>query len=294
MDALQGGAVLQKTAADPLEQAGPDRAPNGSSRRDRRSESKPGPLPAIGKKGRAPASRKGGEARSRGASPTPASATRAAPPSPIAATGGPGTFNGRPWSAEEDSLLLAAVEEHGKVWAKVEGALEVYGRSMAMCRNRYQRITCPNRGRKKRGPEGAEASLKRNTCLRCGQEKRGHSCPYVEAHPMGAGASGRDSCAADPSDAAAASSSAGPGSRKRSPLADGGGPSRPPKRHQQLSSGRSGGGSAAAEAGRELGASGLPESPPIVLPAHSLLSPLSPTSFAIAPSLLDKLQGGRQ
>ena len=70
------------------------------------------------------------------------------------------------WTAEEDILLLQLIDTHGTSWKKIASGMFAFGRTVAMCRNRYQRMTvdlskCPQRA---------------NTCRRCGQMKRGHTC----------------------------------------------------------------------------------------------------------------------
>lgn len=70
----------------------------------------------------------------------------------------------RPWHPEEDQILLSAINEHGSKWRSI--ATRLPGRSQAMCRNRYQRITAPSK-------PGVKS---RNRCTTCGEFKRGHTC----------------------------------------------------------------------------------------------------------------------
>ena len=61
----------------------------------------------------------------------------------------------------------------GTVLTLVENEMRERGadRTMAMCRNRHQRINAP----KQEGKKG------RNHCKLCGQIKRGHTCPGLHA-----------------------------------------------------------------------------------------------------------------
>lgn len=83
----------------------------------------------------------------------------------------------RSWEAEEDDVLIAAINELGCKWKAVASNLP--GRSEAMCRNRYQRLMAPRK-------EGGKCTS-RNRCTRCGEMKRGHTCradSYVTVSPL--------------------------------------------------------------------------------------------------------------
>lgn len=69
------------------------------------------------------------------------------------------------WTAEEDALLLDAIERHGTSWKLIGQIFPT--RTTSSFRNRYQRIL---RGKKIRG---------KNRCLRCGKIKRGHTCKMI-------------------------------------------------------------------------------------------------------------------
>ena len=71
------------------------------------------------------------------------------------------------WTAEEDGILRAAIEEYGPSWTKV--ATYLPDRSVASIRNRYQRMTS-TRPRWK--------TARRTRCKLCGQWRRGHTCTY--------------------------------------------------------------------------------------------------------------------
>ena len=83
----------------------------------------------------------------------------------------------KPWSHEEDTILLKVVKEQGRAWHVVAAQLEEIGaeRSPAAARNRMLRLEAPG----KKGKEGL------NFCRRCGQVRRGHTCEnVVMAHPI--------------------------------------------------------------------------------------------------------------
>jgi len=72
--------------------------------------------------------------------------------------------NGRPWEPEEDDALLQAIKQVGFKWSEVMD-LVGSGRTQAMCRNRYQRMMAPSKGK-----------AQTNRCTACGLPKRGHTC----------------------------------------------------------------------------------------------------------------------
>jgi len=76
----------------------------------------------------------------------------------------------RPWSPEEDALLLDIVKTAGKRWKIIAEQLSDanHSRTTAMVRNRYLRI--------ERGKELTERGISKNRCGRCGEIKRGHVC----------------------------------------------------------------------------------------------------------------------
>ena len=108
-------------------------------------------------------------------------------PTPIARpTSGRGTpgpkcghnQSGQRWSTEECSALEEGIDFHGTAWVKVVEHLSTYGisRTVAMCRNRWQRRT-------------ADTSGATNTCQVCNAfPAKGHSCPGgVDVAPKAAG-----------------------------------------------------------------------------------------------------------
>jgi len=74
---------------------------------------------------------------------------------------------GRPWTDAEDDALLLGVQKCGMHWQQVAKGMTHFGRSQAMCRNRYQRITA-----REKNPH----MVCKNRCKKCGQIKRGHTC----------------------------------------------------------------------------------------------------------------------
>jgi len=86
-------------------------------------------------------------------------------PTPAAAA-----VSGRMWAAGEDKVLKQAVIDYGPRWKLIANAIKHLGtgRTAAMCRNRYQRIRAMQNGK-----------ACKNKCKRCGQFKRGHTCPYA-------------------------------------------------------------------------------------------------------------------
>lgn len=85
----------------------------------------------------------------------------------------------RSWAIEEDVALLRAIAEYGVTWKTVVKQLPLR-RTLASARNRYIRI---DKGKKQIG---------RNRCAKCGERKRGHTCPsrpqveHTDAHAQAA------------------------------------------------------------------------------------------------------------
>ena len=74
----------------------------------------------------------------------------------------------RPWTYEEDMMLIKLVEEEGKRWRTIESLFP--DRNAAMCRNRYGRMEAPDR------PELNSYKPSVNRCKLCGEIKKGHTC----------------------------------------------------------------------------------------------------------------------
>lgn len=68
--------------------------------------------------------------------------------------------NAKKWTPQEDLVIREYVEEHGNQWTTL--AAELPGRTVAMVRNRYLRISTDQVGT--------------NRCKTCGQIARGHTC----------------------------------------------------------------------------------------------------------------------
>lgn len=84
----------------------------------------------------------------------------------------------KPWTAEEDIKVAELVQAYGKRWALI--AQRLPGRSIAMIRNRYQRIEA--------GRNAVESGHAKNKCHLCGQLKRGHTCTAGTIDVAGLGA----------------------------------------------------------------------------------------------------------
>lgn len=80
-------------------------------------------------------------------------------------------IDAKPWTPEEDHVILALHAADGPKWSVIVQSLP--GRTISSVRNRWQRL---EKGRKMR-EEGRET---RNRCHACGQPKRGHIC-YAKA-----------------------------------------------------------------------------------------------------------------
>lgn len=75
----------------------------------------------------------------------------------------------RGFCADEDSLLMGLVDEHGPRWKTIAGLMSgSHARTAAMVRNRWLRV--------QKGKKRAEQGLARNKCGQCGQIKQGHVC----------------------------------------------------------------------------------------------------------------------
>lgn len=88
--------------------------------------------------------------------------------------GGGHLTNATMWTKEEDTLLLELVERQQREkpsWKLVERQMKEagYNRSVAMARNRFQRIRALENGK-----------TGRNRCKKCGEVKRGHICAVTE------------------------------------------------------------------------------------------------------------------
>ena len=68
--------------------------------------------------------------------------------------------NAKKWTPQEDLVIREYVEEHGKQWTTL--AAEFPGRTVAMVRNRYLRVSTTQVGT--------------NRCKTCGEIARGHTC----------------------------------------------------------------------------------------------------------------------
>lgn len=108
-----------------------------------------------------------------------------------------GALRTRPWASAEDKVVCNGVELHGFKWSHIASALP--GRTPNAVRNRWNRLEKDRLWRENlqaqyqadatvegatTGPEALARSVFQGyACRRCGQPKRGHSCPYEDTTP---------------------------------------------------------------------------------------------------------------
>lgn len=93
-----------------------------------------------------------------------------------------GDVRSRPWTPPEDEIIRAGVEKYGKKWVHIASQLE--NRTADAVRNRFHRLEGSHHALKSRTGEGRSSTYK---CKKCGQQKRGHSCPYASGEPVAHG-----------------------------------------------------------------------------------------------------------
>lgn len=82
-----------------------------------------------------------------------------------------------PWTAAEDEVICAGVDELGFKWSHIAARLD--GRTDNAVRNRWHRLEAARKWRMQvHGAGGEGAELPGYKCGRCGQPKRGHACPF--------------------------------------------------------------------------------------------------------------------
>ena len=85
-------------------------------------------------------------------------------------------FDMKIWDPIEDQLLFSSRSKYGNKWKKISIIFNNNGyiRSSAMIRNRYIRITNGQKEVEKR-----DIQKKSNLCAKCGQIRKGHTCPQI-------------------------------------------------------------------------------------------------------------------
>jgi len=83
----------------------------------------------------------------------------------------------RPWTVAEDEVICAGVKEHGYKWSLISTQLD--GRTDNAVRNRWHRLEAARKWRlEMHARQQSTSELPGYKCGRCGQPKRGHTCPY--------------------------------------------------------------------------------------------------------------------
>jgi len=98
-------------------------------------------------------------------------------------TAGPGPTGEarlRPWTTAEDQVIANGVTELGYKWSSIASRLE--GRTDNAVRNRWHRIEAARKWRAEMEARNSD-ELPGYKCGRCGQPKRGHTCPYSTGAP---------------------------------------------------------------------------------------------------------------
>jgi len=105
------------------------------------------------------------------APPSPAAAPAADTSSedPVSSDQDPDVKN-RPWTAPEDLVIREGVRHHGHKWVVIAALLQ--NRTPDAVRNRFHRLE--GAAKPRAGPDARTGGYK---CKKCGQRKRGHSCP---------------------------------------------------------------------------------------------------------------------
>jgi hypothetical protein len=91
----------------------------------------------------------------------------------------------RPWTASEDEVISAGVQELGFKWSHIAALLD--GRTDNAVRNRWHRLEAARKWRAQVQANSLTQDCNEvpgYKCGRCGQPKRGHACPFgVEGPP---------------------------------------------------------------------------------------------------------------
>mmetsp|Transcript_13294 Transcript_13294/g.32258 ORF Transcript_13294/g.32258 Transcript_13294/m.32258 type:complete len:560 (+) Transcript_13294:129-1808(+) len=101
--------------------------------------------------------------------PTSSPAAGAAP-----ATGGDQRL--RPWTPAEDQVICSGVQELGFKWSTIASRLD--RRTDNAVRNRWHRLEAARKWRAELEMCGEDKLMHGYKCGRCGQPKRGHTCPF--------------------------------------------------------------------------------------------------------------------